>query len=228
MTKTIKKKKRIDITINKINTSYDDNDGDDNDDGICGLIVISSKRVQPQHPLINHNISFSKNSEVENKNKKIRFKPRPQPMRNMKSLMMTKLYLINNKFFLYKNDNIDKCIKTANIKKKDILERICIYEKESIKLYIIIVGFDAKIKNTQEKMFIDMFEKEKICDTNRNSKNDETHVPELYYDKIYLYNKKYCDTHLYNNIESMIYNDNFEIDIKLKLINLYYFLIGYR
>ena len=222
MTKTITKKKRIDIKINKINTDYDDNCK------ISGLIVISSKRVSPQQSQTNHNISFSKNSEVENKNIKFRFKPRPPPRRNIKSLLMTKLYLHNNKFFLYKNDNIDECIKTANIKKKDILERICIYEKGNIKLYIIVVGFNAKIKNSQEKRFIDMFEKEKVCNTNLNSKKDETNIPELYYDKIYFYNKKYRDTHLYYNIESAINTDDLEIDIKLKLHSIYYFLIGYR
>jgi hypothetical protein len=208
MTKTITKKKRIDITINKINTDYDDNCK------ISGLIVISSKRVQPQK---DHDTSFSKKNDVEDKNLKFRFKQKPPPRRNIKSLLMTKLYLHNNKFFLYKNDNIDECIKTANIKKKDILERICIYEKGNIKLYIIVVDFGAKIKNSQDKVFIDMFEKE-----------DETHIPELYYDKIYFYNKKYRDTHLYYNIESVINTDDLEIDIKLKLHSIYYFLIGYR
>ena len=53
-------------------------------------------------------------------------------------------------------------------------------------------------------------------------KEDETHIPELYYDKIYFYNKKYRDTHLYYNIDSVINTDDLEIDIKLKLHSIYY------
>lgn len=210
MTKTITKKNRIDIKINKKN--HDSNHYD-----LCGLIVISSKKVIKKQSI---NIC----DDVQKEIKKFRFKPKLST-KNKKSLVMTKLYLSdNNNFFIYKNNNVDICIKKSNIKKKDIMEQICIYEKENIKLFIIVVGFDAKIKNSHEQIFIDMYEPDNEKQEKQEKQEQDT---ELYYDKIFFYNKKYRNTHLYSNIVSGITSEFVDIDIKLKLINIYYFLIGY-
>ena len=137
------------------------------------------------------------------------------------SLNLTKFYLDNSNtytFNMYQDKSLDSIIKELKIK-KEIKEKINFYKGNNIELYIIVVNFHSKIKNLQEKTFYDLFQDSD--ESNNNIYNS------IYFSEIKT-NKKlnYPFTHT-NNIFRNIHNNINNINIEIKLIDIYYYLIGY-
>jgi len=117
-----------------------------------------------------------------------------------------KLNLNHTKLF-YKDTfinefNSNKSIKqhlSSFIPKNDIIDIIDIYKKQ---IYIIIINYNITIKHYNEKKYIDLFKAKS----------------ESIYNDIYFYND--CNNCYLN---TQLKNDNTTI----KLIDLYYYLIGY-
>lgn len=125
---------------------------------------------------------------------------------------ITKLYYLENNnyfnLFDYKNKNdINTILKTnfhLNLD-NDIIEIINIYNK-TIKLYIVILKYNKNLTSLKESIYFDFYKSESGS----------------IYNDIYNYNKltyknSYLDLKL-NNTKDSIY---------IKLIDIYYYLIGY-
>ena len=85
----------------------------------------------------------------------------------------------------------------------------------------MVVDF-PKIKDAKERVYLDMFSDKENCHTQTQS--------DIYYDKIYFSNKKIKghDSYLNTFIEADIKSStNVDININIKIIDLYYLLIGY-
>lgn len=166
----------------------DNNNNDDTGD-ITGCIIISQKTI--------------------NKNKNRTF-----------SLNLTKFYLENSnsyQFKLYHDKSIGSIIKELKIK-KELREKILIYKKGNIELYIIVVNFHTKIKNFQEKTFFDLYKSHQV--------NKSTHLNQ----SNNIYNSVYFSQIKTTNIIFRNININININpikIEIKLIDIYYYLIGH-
>ena len=142
------------------------------------------------------------------------------------SLNLTKFYLDNPNtyhFNLYQDTSLDSIIKELKIK-KEIKEKILFYKDDTIELYIIVVNFQTKIKNYQEKTFFDIYNG---LNENRNQSNQSNNniYNSVYFNEIKTIKKlNYPFTHT-NNIFRNIHINH--INIKIKLIDIYYYLIGY-
>ena len=120
------------------------------------------------------------------------------------NLNKTKLFYKSKHSFIipskYKQINLESISKEFNIKKKHILEIINIYKNN---LFIIIIDFTANLPNFNIQHYLDLFKPQTLSR----------------YNDIYKYNSSNKNTYL----NEYLINDTF----KLKLIDLYYYLIGY-
>ena len=210
MTQIISKKKK---KRKRINVSYSNNNKLDfqKQKEINGFIVMSSKKidVKKKTGLVLPN-NFSRNIDKINSKKEKR-----------RTLNQTKIYLKrNNKFFIYQETR-EKCIKKIGLKKKEIKEEICIYDRNNIKLFILVV-YLPEIKEAKERVYLDMF-----LDKDKEKCHTQT---DIYYDKIYFSNKNFRDHESYLNIflqADIKSSTGVDININIKIIDLYYLLIGY-
>ena len=114
----------------------------------------------------------------------------------------TKLFYINT-FIVpskYTKINLQSISKEFNIDKQNILEIINIYKNN---LFIILLDFNTTIPNFKVQNYLDLFKP--------NS--------ESIYNDIYNYNTNYHNCYL----NQYLTNNS----LKIKLIDLYYYLIGY-
>jgi hypothetical protein len=120
------------------------------------------------------------------------------------NLNKTKLFYIKQNTFIvpskYKKVNLQSISNEFNIDKQNILEIINIYKNN---LFIILLDFNATIPNFKEQHYLDLFKP--------NS--------ESIYNDIYNYNTNYHNCYL----NQYLTNNS----LKIKLIDLYYYLIGY-
>ena len=120
------------------------------------------------------------------------------------NLNKTKLFYKPNHSFIiptkYKKINLESISKEFNIKKQNILHIINIYKNN---LFIVIIDFTTNIPNFNIKQYLDLFKPQSIS----------------IYNDIYNYNTNNTNTYLNEYLINNIY--------KLKLIDLYYYLIGY-
>ena len=134
------------------------------------------------------------------------------------SLNLTKFYLENSNSYqykLYQDKSMDSIIKELKIK-KELREKILIYKEGNIELYIIVVNFHTKIKNFQEKTFFDLYKSETFNKSNHLNKSNN------------IYNSVYFSTIKTTNIIFRNINININpIKIEIKLIDIYYYLIGH-
>ena len=116
----------------------------------------------------------------------------------------TKLFYIKQNTFIvpskYKNVNLQSISKEFNIDKQNILEIINIYKNN---LFIILIDFNTIIPKFKVQNYLDLFKP--------NS--------ESIYNDIYNYNTNYHNCYL----NQYLTNNS----LKIKLIDLYYYLIGY-
>ena len=120
----------------------------------------------------------------------------------------TKIYRKDDYFFqLYKvKDDKQFIYEKFSLNKNDILDIIDIYDKK-IKIKLVNLKFDTKLENFENDYYFDILEKKEV-------------IPDMIYKGIYSYNKN-IDNYLSNIINSK--ND----DVTFKVIDLYYYLIGY-
>jgi hypothetical protein len=106
-------------------------------------------------------------------------------------------YIISSKF---KKINLESLSKEFNIKKQNILEIINIYKNN---LFIIILDWNTEMPHFNIIQYLDLFKPQTLS----------------IYNDIYNYNIKTDYTYL----NEYLINNNY----KLKLIDIYYYLIGY-
>jgi len=120
------------------------------------------------------------------------------------NLNKTKLFYKTKHSFViptkYKKINLESISKEFNIKKQNISEIINIYKNN---LFIVILDFYTDIPDFNTIQYLDLFKHESLS----------------IYNDIYNYNKHYQNIYLNN----YLINDSY----KLKLIDIYYYLIGY-
>ena len=129
-----------------------------------------------------------------------------------KELLINKTKIFKKKtyfFDLYDNKNIsdDFITRQFNIDQDDIIHIINIYNK-NIKLKLVVIKYNTEIKNLTFNVYLDLYP------NNLNQKDTQL------YKSIYFYNSNH------NNYLSLKLN-NKECNIFVKLIDVYYFLIGY-
>jgi hypothetical protein len=121
-----------------------------------------------------------------------------------KSLNLNKTKLFYKKQYIvpfnYKKVNLQSISKEFNIDKQNILEIINIYKNN---LFIILLDFNTTIPNFKVQHYLDLFK----------------HTSESIYNDIYNYNNNYHNCYL----NQYLTNNS----LKIKLIDLYYYLIGY-
>ena len=135
------------------------------------------------------------------------------------SLNLTKFYLDNPNTYhlnLYQDKSLDSIIKELKIK-KEIKEKILIYKEDNIELYIIVVNFQTKLKNYQEKTFFDLYQTSEQSNYNIFNSVYFTEIK-----TIKTLNNPLTHT---NNIFINIHINHIKIEIRL--IDIYYYLIGY-
>ena len=120
------------------------------------------------------------------------------------NLNKTKLFYIKQNTFIvpskYKKVNLQSISNEFNIDKQHILEIINIYKKN---LFIILLDFNTIIPNFKVQHYLDLFKSN----------------TESIYNDIYNYNNNYNNCYLTQYLTTNTY--------KIKLIDLYYYLIGY-
>lgn len=120
------------------------------------------------------------------------------------NLNKTKLFYIKQHTFIvqskYKKVNLQSISNEFNINKQHILEIINIYKNN---LFIILLDFNTTILDFNEKHYLDLFK----------------HNSESIYNDIYNYNTNNQNCYLNNYLTNYSY--------KIKLIDIYYYLIGY-
>ena len=101
-----------------------------------------------------------------------------------------------------------------NLEDKDIVDIINIYNRV-LKLYIVVLKYNTKIPNFITKQYIDLYYL-----SNDNIDNIDN-IPSVY-NNIYNYSK-----HNYSNTYLDYIIINREYDVYIKIIDIYFYLIGY-
>tara|TARA_B100000767_G_C19523609_1_gene433572 strand:+ start:116 stop:667 length:552 start_codon:yes stop_codon:yes gene_type:complete len=117
---------------------------------------------------------------------------------------------INNK----NNEPNDILKNKYNLDGTDIIDTINIYNRV-LKLYIVILKYKTEIPNFRTRQFIDIYkiDTQDIQDISMNNS---------VYNNIYNYSKnRYVNTYLYNIFI------NREFDVYIRIIDIYFYLIGY-
>ena len=119
------------------------------------------------------------------------------------NLNKTKLFYIKQHTFIVPYDkkvNVQSISKEFNIDKQHILEIINIYKNN---VFIILLDFNTTIHNFKVQHYLDIFK----------------HNTESIYNDIYNYNNNYHNCYL----NQYLTNNS----LKIKLIDIYYYIIGY-
>lgn len=154
-------------------------------------------KIKRKNRIITNNNNNSKNVIFISSNCKIN-------SNKLLNLNKTKLFYKTKHSFVtptkYKKINLESISKEFNIKKQNISEIINIYKNN---LFIVILDFYTDMPDFNTIQYLDLFKHESLS----------------IYNDIYNYNKNYQNTYL----NKYLINDSY----KLKLIDLYYYLIGY-
>lgn len=109
----------------------------------------------------------------------------------------------------FANKDFGEICKTLKIKKKYILEKIVIYNKKNISITIVILDYNMPTILLKETNIIDFYKESNIF----NQKNNN-------YNNIYFYNK---NRYKYKTLCGELDN----LNIKINMIDIYFYLIGY-